>query len=174
MRRSVVALVLGSMGALLLAGPAVEACGDKLLSIARGIRLQQVYKAQHPSRLLMYVGEVREERAVVIEMSILFMSLRQAGHRVDVAQSASELNTALESARYAFVLADARDVPAVAIAVASRGGGAALLPVLFEPGAGELAVAEAEFPLVLKTPARSTDHLEAIDRAVGAMATRAD
>ena len=80
--------VLALTMASLLASPLVEACGDKLLSIARGIRLNQTYKAQHPASILMYVGDVslaktsKQEHKRLVQMSILYMSLRQAGHQL--------------------------------------------------------------------------------------------
>jgi hypothetical protein len=157
---------LAAAAALLAAQPDAEACGDKLLSMSRGIRLQQAYKARHPARMLMYVGEIREDHDVLLELGILYMSLRQAGHQIDVAESTDELRSALPKEDYDFVLAAHREITGVAVAIAGQPSRAALLPVLFEPGAQELADAQEQFVLVLKTPASSTDHLEAIDRVV--------
>ena len=39
-----------------------------------------------------------------------------------------------------------------------------VLPVLFKPGKSDLVAAERQYPLVLKIPATSTDHLEGIER----------
>jgi len=125
--------------------PEAAACGDKLLSMARGIRLQQAYKARHPARILMYVGEVREERDFLVELSILYMSLRQAGHQIDAAQSTDELRAAVKDTDYDFVLAADREISAVAVVIAGQPSRAALLPVLFEPGEQELAEAEGQF-----------------------------
>ena len=46
-----------------------------------------------------------------------------------------------------------------------------LLPVLFKPKKKAFVAAQAMFKLVLKTPATSVDHLEAIDDAMASVAT---
>jgi CheY-like chemotaxis protein len=171
MRRvaNVVALATGAV--FYLSSPLADACGDKLLSIARGIRLQQVYKAQHPASILLYVGTPRatnstRDRNAMVQMGILYMSLRRAGHRIEVAENADELDQALRNASFDLALADLRDVAAVAerIAAPSR---LSAYPVLYKPNKTDLAAAQERFELVLRTPTTSTDNLEAIDRLLG-------
>lgn len=167
MRRALgVATVVASA---LLANPVAHACGDKLLSIARGTRLKQTYKAAHPAAMLMYVGDVSRssssrERSELVQMSILYMSLRQAGHTIEVAQSPGEMDEALRRRQFQFVLATPRDIDALGRQLAAAGSAPSLLPVLFKPRKADLVAAEKEYPLVLKIPATSTDHLEGIER----------
>jgi hypothetical protein len=154
---------------LSLAAPSALACGDKLLSIARGARLKQTYKAAHPASLLMYVGDASasdssRERSELVQMSILYMSLRQAGHTVEVAQRPAELDAALRKTRFQFVLAAPRDMQVVDQQLAGAPEKPSVLPVLFKPRKIDLIAAERQYPLVLKVPATSTDHLEGIER----------
>jgi hypothetical protein len=170
MRRAALAAMLTT--ALVLAVPPAHACGDKLLGIARGTRLKQTYKAERPARMLMYVGDrspgdSSRLRSELVQMSILYMSLRQAGHTVEVAQNAGELDEALRARKYEFVLAAPRDMEAVdrrLATAAPRTSKASLLPVLFKPRKEELAAAEKQYPLVFKVPASSTGHLAGIER----------
>jgi hypothetical protein len=168
MRRATITLALVLAASLVYQSPIVEACGDKLLSIARGLRLKQTYEAKHPATILMYVGDLekaklsRKERNRLVQLSILYMSFKQAGHQIGVAQNPDELRQAFSAEKIDFVLADFGDIAAV-----TEGGGiprdALILPVLFKPDKAEMALAREMYDLVLKTPATSVDHLEAID-----------
>jgi hypothetical protein len=174
------ALAVGAVA--VLANPMAEACGDKLLSIARGIRLQQAYKARHPATIVMYVtdagnGGAAHNDAALIQMSLLYMSLRQAGHRISAAGNASELAEALRG-HVDFLITEIGDAPAVGEAmraehapgslqpVATGPKPPTLVPVLFKPSKSDLAAARQKYGLALKTPAGSTEHLEAIDQAM--------
>jgi hypothetical protein len=97
-------------------------------------------------------------------MSILYMSLRQAGHTVEVAQRPAELDAALRKTRFQFVLAAPRNMQVVDQQLASTPEKPSVLPVLFKPRKTDLVAAERQYPLVLKIPATSTDHLEGIER----------
>jgi hypothetical protein len=92
------------------------------------------------------------------------MSLRQAGHAVEVAQSPGELDQALSKTKFQFVLAAPRHMEAVDRRVASVAEKPSVLPVMFKPRKTDVVVAEKQYPLVLKIPATSTDHLEGIER----------
>lgn len=171
MRRMTTAVALAAGAAFLLASPLADACGDKLLSIARGLRLQQVYKAQHPASILLYVGDTASasstrDRNALVQMGILYMSLRQAGHRIEVAESVEELDRALSGTGYDFALADIRDVEIVAQRVAAHPSRMSAFPVLYKPSKTELAAAQGRYELVLRTPTTSTDNLEAIDKVL--------
>ena len=174
MRRLAGIAVLGAV--LVEAAPYADACGDKLLSIARGIRLNQTYKAKHPTSILMYVGDVsaakssKKEYRRLVQMSILYMSLRQAGHRIQAVQNADELRQSLDDFEFDFLMADLNDVGTVAVPVAAGVTEADVVPILFKPKKSKLGELRGEYELVLKTPATSVDHLEAIDDV---MASRA-
>jgi hypothetical protein len=188
MRRVKLAVLAAGVLAV-LASPGAEACGDKLLSIARGIRLQQAYKARHPATIVMYVsdttssGTTQQQRALV-QMSLLYMSLRQAGHRISVAGSPSELADALRGP-VDFLITDIGDAGVVREGVGAGHLGGSLIPVstgtqtstvipvLFKPSKADLAAAQKKYGLVLKTPAGAAEQLEVIDRAMKARSERA-
>jgi len=168
MDRTKTALTALIAAAVMLASPLADACGDKLLSIARGIRLKQTYTAEHPSTILLYVGDVqaakssKSERKRLVQLSILYMSLRQAGHQLEVVETVDDLSAALGKSQFDFVMADVQEIDSLAVPVAGSSE-AVLLPVLFKPSKDAYRAAEARYQLALKTPTKSIDHLEAID-----------
>lgn len=156
---------------LLTADPFVEACGDKLLSIARGIRLQQAYKTRYPASILLYAArasslEKSGTRDPLLQMTLLYMSLKQAGHKPQAVDTVTDLDELLTIGHFDLVLAEIEDVGSVNEHVAKLQSSATLLPIVYKPSKAELAAARERFPLVLKMPATSTQHLEAIDQAM--------
>ena len=164
--------ILALACALLFASPFADACGDKLLSIARGIRLNQTYKARYPAAILMYVGDVsvaktsKKEHKRLVQMSILYMSLRQAGHHLEAVQTTEELQEAMAKKRFDFVMSDLDQVGDVIVPVVGGATKTEILPVMFKPKKKNFAAAQEQYELVLKTPATSVNHLEAIDEAM--------
>jgi len=68
------------MGMLFLGAQLAEACGDKLVSLARGIRLQRAYMAVRSASILIYAG--RDRSANTVKEPQLRSSLKQAGHKL--------------------------------------------------------------------------------------------
>ena len=171
MRKGTGLLALAIAALFLFESPLVQACGDKLLSIARGMRLRQTYQARHPASILLYVGDLegaktsKKEHKRLVQLSILYMSLRQAGHELEAVQNTDELKQALSNGQFDFLMADLKDVGVMAVPLAFASE-AQVLPVLFKPKKADFASAQEQFNLVLKTPIRSADHLEAIDEAM--------
>ena len=156
---------------LLVADPLVEACGDKLLSIARGIRLQQAYKTRYPASILVYAARASDleksgQRDPLLQMTLLYMSLKQAGHKPQAVDNVRDLDELLTIGRFDLVLAELEDLGTVNEHVAKLQSSATLLPVVYKPSKAELAAAQERFPLVLKMPATSTQHLKSIDQAM--------
>ena len=172
MRKSTGLLALAIAAMFVFESPVVQACGDKLLSIARGMRLRQTYQARNPASILLYVGDLegaktsKKEHKRLVQLSILYMSLRQAGHKLEAVQTADELSQALSNGQFDFLMADLKDVGVMSVPLAMGGSKAEVLPVLFKPKKKDFASAREQFKLVLKTPIRSADHLEAIDEAM--------
>jgi hypothetical protein len=156
----------------LFANPLAEACGDKLLSIARGIRLQHAYKARYPASILLYVRRpagntpTDRERAYLVQMGLLYMSLRQAGHKPQAVGTTAELDQTLKTGRFDFVLVDPTDASGIIERVSPTPSKPTVLPVMYKPSKADFANAQKQFVFVLKTPATSTQHLEAIDQAM--------
>lgn len=148
-----------------------KACGDKLLSMARGVRLHSVYTAWRSASILIY--QVRNAGENTVKQPQFQLSLRQAGHKVRTVEDASQLGEALSSARFDLVLADIGDAGTLAKRIAPLRSRAMVLPVVYKPSKAELTTAKKQFSFVLKAPARSTQHLRAIDQAMKARAKAA-
>lgn len=171
MRRSFSVLSLTTAALLLLPAPPLYACGDKLLSIARSMRLKQVAKARHPASILVYAGRAVNanrggDKNPLVQMSLLYMTLRLAGHKPWAASTAAELDEALRIGKFDFIVADLADAPAVVERLAAQHSNAIVVPVVGKRDNTGFAAAQMQFKLVLKTPATSTQHIQAIDAAM--------
>ena len=171
MRRTVSVLFLVVAATVLVPTPPLFACGDKLLSIARNIRLQHAYKAHHPATILLYAGHAMEAdkagaRSAITNMSILYSSLKRAGHKLFVADTPSEMDEALKDLRFDIIVAEVADMPSVQARVAAAHAKTMVLPVAYNASKAAFAALEQQYRFVLKTPATSLQHLEAIDRAM--------
>ena len=156
---------LGSvMGVLFVIETPIQACGDKLVSLARGIRLQRAYQAARSASILIYTG--RSSGANTLKEREIQSSLKQAGHKIQTVENIGQFDQALTSGRFDLVLADLSEAPALAQRVASLPSRPLVLPVLYKPSRAELTAAEKQFSFAIKAPANSTQHLEAIDGAM--------
>ncbi len=141
-----------------------EACGDKLVSLSRGIRLQRAYSAARSASILIYSG--RSVGANTVKESKLQTSLKQVGHKLKAVEDAAQLDQALSLAKFDVVLVDFSEAATLAERVASLSSRPLVIPVMYRPSKAELAEAQKHFPFVVKAPANSTQHLEAIDEAM--------
>jgi hypothetical protein len=162
-------LVTGAM--LFVPAPPLHACGDKLLSIARSIRLQHSFRTRHPASILVYAGRALGEKNAgnkdpLMQMSLLYMSLRVAGHRTRAADDVAELDEALRIGHFDFVVADLADMAVVSERVAALNQSVTVLPAVYKLNKVDFAAAQKQFRFVLKVPATSRQHLEAIDGAM--------
>lgn len=178
MRRSLSVLSLTTAAMLLLPAPPLYACGDKLLSIARSMRLKQVPKARHPASILVYAGRAVDANRLgnkdpLVQMSLLYMTLRVAGHKPWAASSAAELAEALRIGKFDFIVTDLADAPTVVERLAAQPSNAIVVPVVGKRDDTGFAAAQTQFKLVLKTPATSKQHIHAIDAAMKERSTRA-
>jgi hypothetical protein len=178
MRRSLGALSLTTAALLLLPAPPLYACGDKLLSIARSIRLKQVPKARYPASILVYAGRAVEsnrggDRNPLVQMGLLYMTLRVAGHKPWAASNAAELEEALRIGKFDFVVADLGDVPTVVARLGAQHSSVILVPVVGKRDNTGFTAAQTQFKLVFKTPGTSTQHIQALDTAMKERSARA-
>jgi len=162
------AVVLAAM--LFLVWPA-EACGDKLMSLARGIRLQRAYMAARSASILIYTGTGGGGKA--LKEAQLQSSLKQAGHKLQMIEDARQLDQALSSGKFDLVLVDFTEAATLSQHMASLPSRPLVLPVLYKPSKAEMAAAEKQFTYAVKAPANSTQHLEAIDEAMKSKARAA-
>jgi hypothetical protein len=164
-------LSLGAAVFLCVPTPPLHACGDKLLSIARSIRLQHTYKTRHPASILVYAGRAVNARSggnkdPLLQMSLLYMSLRLAGHKPLAAETVAELDEALKIGHFDFVVADIAEIEMVSSRVKALSPAVTALPIVYKLNKTDFTAAQQQFRFVLRTPATSTQHLEAIDGAM--------
>src|SRR5712671_7842122 len=68
-----------------LGGRVASACGDKFLTVGRGVRFQRAYAAIHPASILI-VLPVKTVKSAAVRDSALTTALKMAGHRVETVQ----------------------------------------------------------------------------------------
>jgi hypothetical protein len=140
----------------------VFACGDKLLVIGRGLRFQRAYAGRQASLLIYSSGSQNE----AVPGTKIASMLKQAGHRVQTAAGAAQLDTVLKSGKVDIILAEFADVGAIAPEVRSAPSNPVVLPILYRPSRAELAAAQKEYHVALKAPADEIRFLTAIDEAL--------
>jgi hypothetical protein len=149
---------------LVLAGHSFSvACGDKLLTLGRGIRFQSRHTPR-PATVLLYVPTTARTSATVADPR-LESALREAGHKVHTAVSGVEVEEALRSGRYDVVLADLPEIPEIEKTAAGLRPSPILLPVVAQ-GTAEEADAKKQFRIVLRIPGRTGHYCAAVDKAM--------
>jgi hypothetical protein len=141
--------------------PALSACGDKFLIVGRGVRFQRAYAAIHPASILIVVPPKSVKNAAVRDSS-LQTALKMAGHRVATAPSAGAAD-ALSHAHYDIVLAERADAVGVTASGSADQPRTAIVGVLEDPSAAEMAAARQQLDAVLKTPQPLSDILRTLD-----------
>jgi ABC-type amino acid transport substrate-binding protein len=153
--------VLGA--AALLGGTIGLACGDHLLIVGRGVRFQRAYAAR-PANVLIY--SIADQSGATLKNTGLQTTLKRAGHKLQTAHGASQLDEALKSGKVDVVLADFADLAGVARQLQSAPSNPVIVPILFKPSKAELAAAQREYKFALKAPADEVRFLTAIDEAM--------
>ena len=130
----------------------VSACGDKFLSVGRGVTFQRAYAAIHPASILIVLPPKNVKSAAVRD-SRLLTALKMAGHRVEVVQQPADLSEVLGRSRHDIILAERADASAIRD-VAAAGGQPkpSVVGVLEDPSSSELTAARQQLEYVLKTP----------------------
>lgn len=141
---------------------ALNACGDKFLLIGRGVGFQKGYAAVYPASILILVP-AKSGDAVAIGDPAIPKSLRKAGHKVEILEDHTSLTRQLNTGRYDIVLADFSDAVAVESEVRASNTKPALVPVMYQPNATEIAAAEKQFVCLLKAPEKINYFLNVID-----------
>jgi hypothetical protein len=149
--------------AVLLNGNFGFACGDKLLSITRGIRFQHAYGAR-PANVVIFSDS--NQRGPTFASAKLQTRLKQAGHTLQTAAGLLQLQEALKSGKVDVVLADFADVARISGQMQSAPSKPTILPVLFRPSKAELAAAQKDYRYALKAPGDEVEYLAAIDEAM--------
>jgi hypothetical protein len=161
--RTYVVLALAFVTILGVGSEAVSACGDKFLSVGRGVSFQRAYAAIHPASILIVLPP-KSVKSAAVRDSGLQKALKMAGHRVEVVQQPANLVEILGRAPYAIVLAERADASAIRAATAGSGQpNPSIVAVLEDPSSGDLTAAREQLEYVLKTPQPVSQILNLVD-----------
>ena len=163
MRRGALAAIIG-VSALVCWGVPANACGDKLLVLGRGIRLEALL-GNRPAKILAYQHAGTHGAELIAEPEFQ-SALKGAGYQLRVVRDAEELEVALRLGKYDLVVADIADANVVEAGIQSVAGAPALVPILYQPTKPELSLAEKQYHHVLKSPHKVSGNLSVIERAL--------
>src|SRR6266404_6829407 len=128
MRRHALTAILG-VGMLTVGGVPANGCGDKLLVLGRGIRLEALL-GNRPAKILAY-QHTGTHGAELIADPEFQSALKSAGYQLRVVRDIEELEVALRLGKYDLLVTDIADASAVGPAVPSAAGAPALVPILY-------------------------------------------
>jgi len=151
--------------------PAIlNACGEKMLGLGRGVRFQ----ARHTPRaasVLLYLPQTSTGGQLTDPN--LESALQEAGHTVHAATTTADLETALRSGTYDVVLANVTDAPDLQRVQAVSERNAVVLPAVYLVAPGQQSQAKADrqsasksFGRVVEVPGRPGHYCAAVDKAM--------
>jgi hypothetical protein len=155
---------------VLFAATLVYACGDKLLVLNRGLRFHDLFSS-HPASILLYTPS-GSRTSDAINDGQLKSALVKAGHKLQMIGQRSRLNDALRTGRYDLVLIDLADAASVDDELRTAHTPPVVMPVVYEGTKAEVEAVKKQYRCLLKTPDKSRNYLNAIDRALDEKAKR--
>ena len=171
MRRYLVASIL-TVTAVVVQNPVLlQACGEKLLVLGRGIRFQSRHTPRAAS-VLLYLPQSATGRPLTDPN--LESALKEAGHAVHATTSVGDLENALRGGGYDVVLANVTDAADLERAQAVIERDAAVLPAVYlvAPSSQQKGQAKADrtaasqaFGVVIEVPGRPGHYCAAVDKA---------
>jgi hypothetical protein len=149
---------------VLLSGIPSDACGDKLLVLGRGIRLEALL-GNRTAKILAY-QHAGTHGADLIADPEFQSALKNSGYQLHVVRDTEELEVAMRLGKYDLLLTDFGDVSAVEQVVRSVGTTPALIPILYQPTKPQLALVEKQYRYVLKVPRKASGSLSVLEQAL--------
>ena len=162
MRRSV-SFPLALVAALAVGVPA-QACGDKFLVLGRGVRYSQLRGPGRPLAVLILKNADPKVNAAVMDPE-LQRQLKQAGHKVEVAEDYPQLDQVLKVGSVDLILADLTEAGKVGELLRSAAAKAVVMPVVYAGSKAETDRAKQAFKCVLSVPGKARQLLDAIGEA---------
>ena len=158
MRKLIVCLIslLAAFSTLELA----NACGDKTMRVAGGLRFAQIQAKKNPSSVLIYSRALPEGRAPKLQQF-----LKDVGHKANTVDHVDHISAALKSAHYDLVLTDLADAADLQRQVASVSPNTVVVPVTFK---SEETASAKQYKVVVKNPKYAEDFLKAINQVMKA------
>jgi hypothetical protein len=156
MRRSLILL------GFLLVGAVAWGCGDKLMLImgAKGALI----RPGHAAVILAYPGQTAS--ASVIRSLQVQPVMKKAGHKIQVVEDATGLDSALKAGKYDVVVADVASAGEISQHLSAVASKPVLLPVAFKASKEEQSAAQKKYHCLLKAPSDVENYLAAIDQAM--------
>jgi len=146
----------------LLTGAVAWACGDKLMLIM-GAR-SSMLRPGHTAMILAYPGQ--SASAEIIRSLQLQPVMKKAGHKFQVVEDPTGLDSALKAGRYDVVMADVASAGEISQHLSSAPSKPVLLPVAFKASKEEQSAAQKKYHCLLKAPSDAESYLAAIDQAM--------
>ena len=140
------------------------ACGDKLLSLGRGVRFQRANVAARPASVLIYVGQNNSKSS--LGNTQLQSTLKQAGHKLETVNDSATLEQDVKSGKFDVILAEYSDAVALADHVKADSSHAVIVPVVSKSQKVEYSAASKQFAHVVKSSGDPTEYLVTIDQAM--------
>lgn len=162
MRKLVLTILLGA-GVVAACGVSASACGDKLLVLGRGIRLEALL-GNRPAKILAY-QHAGTHGADLITNPQFQSAIKGAGYQLRVVRDTEELEVALRVGKYDLVVSDIADANALESTLQSLPVAPTLIPILYQPTKADLASAEKRYRYVLKSSPKGAN-LSAIEQAL--------
>lgn len=167
--------IFGLALALLAHAIPLDACGDKLLMLGRGMRFQSKH-TPHVAAVLLYVPAATRGARALTDPN-LESALKEAGHQLQAVTTPQELQDALRRGQYDVVLTDVTGAAALRDSLSATQGAPVVLPVVYllaadgQPQAeqqvkDETARAAKAFGLVVQAPGRPGHYCAAVDKAM--------
>jgi hypothetical protein len=120
-----------------LGSRAGEACGDKLVAMGGGVRLERVLASAHPGSVIVMADAAPGTGPGGGGMQLV-AALKQAGHDVRLVDGPDAFERALRDRAPDIVLADPRDVDQLRSQARGSGPSPVIVPMLYRPSRAEL------------------------------------
>jgi hypothetical protein len=172
MRRSFIVAVAFVLAGIIPNPSLLEACGEKLLLLGRGIRFQSRHTPR-PAAVLLYLPQ--SGTGQLLTDPNLESALKEAGHVVGAATTGAELESALRTGAYDVVLANVTDAADLDRAQAVTSADAVVLPAVYLVAPAQQAkqsvksdrdAASKTFGVMVVVPGRPGHYCAAVDKAM--------
>ena len=163
MRRHALAAIL-AIGLLTVGDVPANGCGDKLLVLGRGIRLEALL-GNRTAKILAYQNTGTHGADLIADPEFQ-SAIKNAGYQLRIVRDTEELEVALRLGKYDLLISDITDTSMIQPTVLSAANTPALIPILYQPTKTDLASVEKRYRYALKTPRRAGGNLSVIEQAL--------
>ena len=163
MRKRALAAILGVV-MLAVSGVPANSCGDKLLVLGRGIRLEALL-GNRTAKILAY-QHTGTHAAELIADPEFQSALKGARYQLRIVRDTEELEVALRLGEYDLLLSDIADTNTIEPTLKAAATPPAVIPILYQPSKADLVSAEKRYHYALKTPRKAGGNLSVLEQAL--------